>query len=34
MRRSTQGAPRCEIQVKPGAPPQRPRLLNEKDVIP
>ncbi len=32
MRRSTQ-APRLEIQVKPGASPQRPGSLNEKDVI-
>lgn len=34
MRRSTRGAPRVEIRVKPGTLPQRPGSLNEKDVIP
>lgn len=33
MRRSTQGAPRVDIQVKPGTLPQRPGSLDEKDVI-
>lgn len=33
MRRSAQGAPWVEIQVKPGTLPQGRAPLNEKDII-